>query len=327
MLEKSSLEPLAKADALAAFDALAEAESETHGVSKEEVHFHEVGALDSIVDTVGCALGLRALGIDAISLSPLPIGEGTFKCAHGIYPVPAPATARLLSRFNLPISYDVEQGEMLTPTATSLFAIWKKREIPKGSLLRASAVSFGTREMKRRPNILRASIFEYSDELACAASGDAARDYNVETVVELHTNIDDATGETLATAAAALFDLGALDVWFEQIQMKKGRPAFKLCALINEGLRKESLDVIFRNTGVLGVRETVKTRYALDRKLIDVTTCYGKARVKLGFSKSGAVTSIAPEFDDCQALAKSNDVPFLVVYREVLQQSREIENR
>ena len=314
LLTESSLEPRAKVDALAAFKALANAEAEAHGVSAEDVHFHEVGATDSIIDTVGCALGLSLLNVDGISLSPLPIGEGTFHCAHGTYPLPAPATAILLRDFSLPVSTDVERCEMLTPTAASLFAVWKKIEIPKGASVVAIANSFGTREMKTRPNLLRASLYEFDESRSFEPTGL----YGVETLYELETNVDDASGERLAHSASILFDKGALDVWFEPIQMKKGRPATRVCALVREVDRVNVLEAFFRHVGVLGVRETEKRRYFLERCWREVETSYGKARVKVGSLKTGETLTVAPEYDDVVKLARETGSPFEVVYREAL---------
>ncbi len=315
LLEASSLNPIAKRDALAAFKALATAEAEAHQTAIDDVHFHEVGAVDSIIDAVGCALGLSLLNVDGVSLSPLPVGEGTFTCAHGVYPLPAPATAILLRDYKLPVSYDVEQCEMLTPTATSLFAVWNKMDIPAGARAVAAVNSFGTREMKTRPNLLRATIYEFDVEKKPAVVDDL---YDVETVYELETNIDDATGERLATVAACLFRIGALDVWFESIQMKKGRPAYRLCALVKEENRASAVDAIFRHSGVLGVREVSKRRYFLSRYWEEVTTRWGVVRVKIGTSRTGEILSVSPEFDDVASLSLANDVTFEQVYRDAL---------
>ncbi len=316
LLERSSLDEKTKQDSIAAFAALAEAEAEVHGVAIDDVHFHEVGAVDSIVDTVGSALSLNLLGIDGVSLSPLPIGEGTFCCAHGTYPIPAPAVVNLLRKYNLPISHDVEQCEMLTPTATSLFAIWNKVSIPDGAKLVATANSFGTREMKNRPNLLRVSLYEFE-------SSTSNELYGSETLYEIETNVDDATGERLASAAIALFKAGALDVWFEPIQMKKGRPASRLCVLARESERQVIVDLMIRHTGVFGVRETVKRRYYLERRFEEVDTPYGVGRAKVGTNLHGEIVSVAPEYEDCAALASASGVPFETVYREILRRYAE----
>ena len=312
LIEVSRLDPQVKEDSLKAFKALAEAEAEAHCVPIDNVHFHEIGAVDSIIDTVGCVMGLRMLNIDGISLSPLPIGEGTFHCAHGTYPLPAPAVANLIQKYHLPVSYDVEPCEMLTPTAASIFSIWNKQSIPVGSTVIKSANSFGTHKMKSRPNLLRASIIETSDE-SCGEP------YLVEQVYELRSNIDDATGERLSYLSEILFKAGALDVWYEPIYMKKGRPATCICTLVKKSCRSPILDLIFRHSGVLGIREVVHNRYALTRRWEEVDTIYGKARIKIGSNEQGEILVQSPEFEDCKRLADDNGLPLETIYREILQ--------
>lgn len=312
LIEVSRLDPQVKEDSLKAFKALAEAEAEAHCVPIDNVHFHEIGAVDSIIDTVGCVMGLRMLNIDGISLSPLPIGEGTFHCAHGTYPLPAPAVANLIQKYHLPVSYDVEPCEMLTPTAASIFSIWNKQTIPVGSTVIKSANSFGTHKMKSRPNLLRASIIETSDE-SCSDP------YLVEQVYELRSNIDDATGERLSYLSEILFKAGALDVWYEPIYMKKGRPATCICTLVKKSCRSPILDLIFRHSGVLGIREVVHNRYALTRRWEEVDTIYGKARIKIGSNEQGEILVQSPEFEDCKRLADDNGLPLETIYREILQ--------
>lgn len=320
MIAASPLDEKTKRDATAAFEALAVAEAEAHRVPVETVHFHEVGAVDSLVDTVGCVLALNRLGVDGISLSPLPVGEGTFRCQHGVYPLPAPATAILLRNFGLPISSDVERCEMLTPTAAALFGVWPKREIPVGARIVATANSFGTREMPSRPNLLRATIYETDD----AATETAAARYDVETLFELTTNLDDATGERLAATAAALFDAGALDVWFEPILMKKGRPAHRLSALVDAAKRDAVLDAFFRHSGTFGVRETTVRRRFLARRWENVETRFGTIRVKIGATNDGEELTAAPEFDDCARAAAEYGVPVERVFREAAARRAEI---
>lgn len=327
MIADSPLDEKTKRDATAAFEALAVAEAEAHQKPVDEVHFHEVGAVDSLVDTVGCVLALNALGVDGISLSPLPVGEGTFRCAHGVYPLPAPATSILLRNYGLPTSSDNERCEMLTPTAAALFAVWEKKAIPTGARIVATANSFGTRKMVTRPNLLRASIYE-TDNVADGSEKTSGKSpepekssawearYNVETLYELATNVDDATGERLATVATALFDAGALDVWTTPILMKKGRPACKLSALVAAEKREAVVDAIFRTSGTFGVRETTVCRRALARRWETVETAFGSIRVKIGETLDGETTVAAPEFADVDEAARKAGVPFDRVYRE-----------
>ena len=312
LIELSNLDNQVKEDSLKAFSALAEAEAEAHCVPVDEVHFHEIGAVDSIIDTVGCIMGLRMLNIDGISLSPLPIGEGTFHCAHGTYPLPAPAVSKLIQKYHLPVSYDVEPCEMLTPTAASIFSIWNKLPIPAGATVVSSSNSFGTRKMKSRPNLLRASIIETPD----ASSGEP---YRLEEVSELRSNIDDVTGERLSYLSEILFKAGALDVWYEPIYMKKGRPATCLCALCEKSHRSQILDLFFRHSSVLGIREVVHNRYVLRRHWQEVNTIYGKARIKIGLNERGEILVQSPEFEDCKRLADDSGQPLETIYREILQ--------
>ena len=327
MIAESPLDEKTKRDATAAFEALAVAEAEAHQKPVDEVHFHEVGAVDSLVDTVGCVLALNALGVDGISLSPLPVGEGTFRCAHGVYPLPAPATSILLRNYGLPTSSDNERCEMLTPTAAALFAVWEKKAIPTGARIVATANSFGTRKMQNRPNLLRASIYETDN--AVEESGKTSEKsaeskksavwearYNVETLYELATNVDDATGERLATVATALFDAGALDVWTTPILMKKGRPACKLSALVAEEKREAVVDAFFRTSGTFGVRETTVRRRSLARRWETVETSFGPIRVKVGATLDGEILTESPEFADVDEAARKAGVPFARVYRE-----------
>ncbi len=327
MIAESPLDEKTKRDAIAAFEALAVAEAEAHQKPVDEVHFHEVGAVDSLVDTVGCVLALNALGVDGISLSPLPVGEGTFRCAHGVYPLPAPATSILLRNYGLPTSSDNERCEMLTPTAAALFAVWEKKAIPTGARIVATANSFGTRKMQNRPNLLRASIYETDNAVeesgkTSAKSTESEKSsvwearYNVETLCELATNLDDATGERLATVATALFDAGALDVWTTPILMKKGRPACKLSALVAEEKREAVVDALFRTSGTFGVRETTVRRRSLARRWETVETSFGPIRVKVGETLDGETSTAAPEFADVDGAARKAGVPFDRVYRE-----------
>ena len=171
--------------------------------------------------------------------------------------------------------------------------------------------------MKTRPNLLRASIYEY-DENAASTSAPL---YEEETLWELEANIDDSTGETLAFASAKLFEVGARDAWFEPIQMKKGRPAWKLCALVDAESKEAVLDAIFRQTSTFGVRETPKKRYALKRRLQEVEAFGKKVRVKIGSNLKGNDLTFAPEFEDCRVVAEATNAPIDSIYREVLAQS------
>lgn len=314
MIGRSSLSTAVKRDAVAVFRALAEAEGTVHGKLPEEVSFHEVGAVDSIVDIVGAVIGLHSLGIEAISIGPIPVGSGTVRCAHGVYPVPAPAVAALIETFRLPISFDGEEYEMLTPTGAVLLGWWKKvsgAEIRSAHVLK-SANALGKREFSDRPNLLRASLLE-TERIGAASSSEET----VEDLLRFDANIDDVTGEILSRAADLLFQAGALDVWFSPIQMKKGRPAVMLSVLARPVQREMLLEIIFRQTGTFGVREVLLNRYALGRKYTQVKTSAGNVTVKTGIWR-GEDIHFAPEFDDCAAAAQKADLPVRQIYRQAV---------
>lgn len=312
---------------LAVFTALAEAEGKIHGKPMDEVHFHEVGAVDSIIDTIGACLALDKLGADAVVVSPLPTGTGLIQCAHGTYPIPAPATAALLERFDMAISTDNEQCEMVTPTGAAELSVWSKQTHPltqprQNARIAATVHSFGHREMTNRPNLLRLSLYETSDKDSDRSERSDANLGGGETALPcsdnaawlstLECNLDDATGERLSVVMQNLFEAGALDVWFVPITMKKQRCGILLGVLLTPDRREQALDVLFRESGTFGVRETLVRRYSLDRRWETVETPFGPIRVKIGL-RAGTVQTVAPEFDDCASAAKKSGVPLHVV--------------
>ena len=314
MIETSKLPQGVKVNAVAVFSALADAEGAVHGKPPEEVSFHEVGATDSIVDILGAAIAFHILGIDSISMGPIPVGSGTVRCAHGIYPVPAPAVTKLLETHKIPVKLDGGEGEMLTPTGAVLLGCWKK--IPSGQIQSAhllkSANALGHRIFSDRPNLLRASLYETNDRGEIEAIAE-----KTETLIRLDANLDDTSGEILAHSAEILFQTGALDVWFSPIQMKKGRPATMISVLTTPSKREELIETIFRQTGTFGVRETLLARYALDRQFSQVMTSGGKVAVKSGFFR-GEEVQFAPEFADCVAAAASSGTTATKIYREAV---------
>jgi len=297
LIESSALPEAVKTSSVAVFSLLAEVEGKIHGKPPEEVSFHEVGAVDSIVDIVGSCLALHLLGAEGISVSPLPTGCGTVRCAHGLLPVPAPATAELLTR-GLAVAPCDEPFELLTPTGAALLAAWPKREIPAGAEIRRVANAFGRRELLHRPNLLRAMLVETAQTAGTE-----------EEVEELSCNLDDCTGEVIGYLTERLLEAGALDVWTEAIQMKKQRPGVKLCALARPADREAMLGLIFRESTTLGVRIAPLRRRALARSEEEVTTPYGPIRVKIARGEDGAVLSAKPEFEDCRKIAERCGIP------------------
>lgn len=314
MIIQSDLSADVKQDAVAVFRALAEAEGAVHAKKPEEVAFHEVGAVDSIVDIVGAVIGFHALGIKSISTSPIPVGHGSVRCAHGIYPVPPPAVTALLERFRIPVSLDGEDGEMLTPTGAVLLGWWKKvspAETFSARVLK-SANALGKRQFHDRPNLLRATLYE--TELTESAE---SQKETVDRLLRFDTNLDDVTGEILSQAADLLFQAGALDVWFTPIQMKKSRPATVLSVLGTPASREKLLEIIFRQTGSFGVREICLNRHALGRRFSRVRTSGGYVTVKTGIWR-GEEIHFAPEFDDCAAASQKSNLPVRQIYREAV---------
>jgi pyridinium-3,5-bisthiocarboxylic acid mononucleotide nickel chelatase len=293
LLQASSLEPQVKENAGSLFRRLAEAEAAVHGTSVEKVHFHEVGALDSIVDIVGGVIALRWLGASRFVASPLNVGTGTVSMSHGTFPVPPPATARLVT--GVPV-YGEGEGELLTPTGALLVTAHAAAYGPLPPMrIERTGHGAGGRETKGRPNVLRLIV----GEEAAAANGDR--------VVVLETEVDDASPQVLGPLVDRLLAEGALDAFFTPVQMKKGRPGV-LVTVIAETARREPLEeLLFRETTTLGVRRQEWDRTVLERDTATVDTAYGPIRVKIG-RRGGVVYNASPEFDDCLRAAEERRV-------------------
>jgi hypothetical protein len=304
LLRVSPQVPHAAELAAATFRRLAEAEAAVHGTTVEEVHFHEVGAVDAIVDILGSCLALEQLGVTAVSVGPLPEGQGTLTCAHGVMPIPAPATSELLRGH--PVTRVEEPFELVTPTGAALLMTWKSL-LPAPTVYTAirNGIGFGQRTLNSRPNLLRATLAEPADATAVAPTpGD---------VLLLETNLDDCPGEWLGAAMERLLAAGALDVWFTPIQMKKCRPAVLLSVLCNPDGASALKAILFAETTTFGIRECVVHRTVLDRRTALVETPYGPVRVKIG-SRNGADSVVQPEFEDCRRLAQQHGVSVRTVF-------------
>jgi hypothetical protein len=306
LIGASSLPEAVKSMAVAVFTMLAEAEGRVHGVPADEVHFHEVGAADSIIDIVGCALAFDRLGIDAVSLSAIPTGSGTLRCEHGILPIPAPATAELLKISGLKIAPSLEPFELLTPTGAALLAAWPKAEVPDGAKITALVNSFGKRTLRHTPNLLRGMLFETAADVA-------PQD---DEVCRFECEIDDATGEVLGAACQLLMAAGALDVTTEAVMMKKQRPGVRLSVLCRIPDRERIAELIFRHTTTFGIRESLLRRRTLARHFEEVETPYGKIRMKVGTLGSEVIRR-TPEFEDCRRAAEEHGVPVATVLAAV----------
>ncbi len=285
------------------FERLAKAEAKVHGTSIDKVHFHEVGAIDAIVDVVGAVLALQTLGVDRIVCSPIPVGSGTVRCAHGIMPIPAPATAELL--LGVPLAETDETGELTTPTGAAVLTTLAGDFGPLPAMC-VSAIGHGagTRDGASVPNLLRVFLGEPSDT------------DDVDSVVVLETNIDDASGEIIGFAIERALQMGALDAYAVPIQMKKSRPGCVL-TVICESARVSAMErLLFRETPTLGIRRRTMQRTKLKRRIETVDTAFGEIRIKVG--QREGTTAASPEYEDCRAAAIKHDVAL----REVIEAAR-----
>lgn len=288
------------------FTILAEAEARVHGTTVDQIHFHEVGALDAIIDIVGVVTGLDLLGVEQVFASPLPLGAGWVRTAHGPLPVPAPATLEILASVGAPVTPDETPFELTTPTGAAILAALATFRRPP-MRLRAIGYGFGARQTER-PNALRVWMGDLDEKEASARQS---------SLVLLETNIDDQSAEQVAYAADRLREAGALDVWCTPILMKKGRTGVLLSALVSAELEETAVDLIMRETTTLGVRRRVVERHECDRDIVEVVTPLGTARVKRKWRR-GELIGAAPEYEDCARIARERGVPLATVYQMVM---------
>jgi uncharacterized protein (TIGR00299 family) protein len=299
LLDHAPVSDLTRQRAKEVFRTLAQAEATIHDKTPETVHFHEVGAWDSIADIAGTCLALEMLGVDVVETSAFPSGTGVIQCSHGTMPNPAPATLRLLK--NHPILQTDEPSELVTPTAAAILtATGRQDERTAGRTLLRDAFSFGKRALHSRPNCLRAALYETAEKPADTAP------FN-ETLTLLETNLDDCNPQWLPDLLQRLLDAGANDAWLTQVIMKKGRPAFVLSTLAKPALAQALAEIIFRAVPTLGIRGSSVTRATLERRHETIQTPHGALRVKIG-SLNGEDLTRAPEFEDCAKLARENNL-------------------
>ncbi|HPO17014.1 MAG TPA: nickel pincer cofactor biosynthesis protein LarC [Candidatus Hydrogenedentes bacterium] len=297
-------EPVKQA-AIQTFTRLADAEATVHGTSPEKVHFHEVGAVDAIVDIVAAHLALHLLGIEQVVASPLHVGAGSVKCAHGWMPVPAPATALLLQ--GKPTYGGEVEGELTTPTGAAIVAQCAASfgGIP-AMTVENIGYGAGTRDIPGRPNVLRVFIGQTDSPLGMQ-----------ETITVMEATIDDMNPELFPPLLAALLEAKARDAFITPIVGKKGRPAYCITALCDAANVRGVADALFRHSSTLGVRFRQEQRFVLERHWKTVQTEWGRVRIKIGAYK-GAASTAAPEFEDCRALAETAGVPVRRVYETAL---------
>lgn len=315
MIAASPLSAWVKERATAVFWRIAEAEGKIHGRPAEEVHFHEVGAVDSIVDIVGACLSLEWLGRPRVLASPVVEGTGWVDCAHGRFPVPAPATLEILAARGVVVSQCEERQELVTPTGAALLAELVETFGPlPGFRLERVGYGLGTRDNRTRPNVLRVLL----GESGVGAAVSATHDWESDRVAVLETNVDDLNPEVLGHFTGQALAAGALDVFHTAVQMKKGRPGTLLTVLCGVEDAERLAALMLTETSAFGVRRTVAERWKLRREVREVTTAHGTVRVKLGWL-DGRVVQAAPEFESCRAVAEAAAVPLKAVYEAALR--------
>ena len=312
LLTAAELPERARARALAAFSALAIAEGRVHGLPPDEVGFHEVGAVDSIVDTVGACLLLEQLDVDRIICSPLPLGGGTVRAAHGVMSVPVPAVIELLAAGRFKTFQDRIPGERVTPTGAALAVTLGTCGAMPGMTPLGSGFGAGTRDPAAIANVVRVVLGEV-DNAADNAAGNVADAPPAEAVAVLEAQVDDMPGEWVPPLIDALLAAGALDAMVTPVTMKKGRPGMLLTVLSPPTLADPVADVLLRHATTFGVRRTIAQRRILARRHVTVQTRFGEVRVKIG-ERDGIVLQASPEYEDCAALARAAGVPIREVY-------------
>jgi uncharacterized protein (TIGR00299 family) protein len=313
IISASGISVSAKQTACAMFEALGTAEGKIHNVPPEEVHFHEVGAVDAIVDIICAAVGVEALGADQIVCSPLNLGGGTVHCAHGTFPVPAPATLELLK--GAPTYSSEVQKELVTPTGAAIVKTLARQfgAFPRMKI-EATGYGAGSRDFAGHPNVLRLTLGEALSEPAGAAAGKTTS----EMIIVLEANLDDLNPQVFGYAMDRLLEAGALDVFAMPVQMKKNRPGMLLTALCRPEDADKLMLLIFAETTTLGVRRREEARQILARRWESVNTQWGEVRIKIG-SMNGTVSNYAPEYEDCRRIASIHRVPLKIVMGEAVE--------
>lgn len=319
LIADSALSDRTKALSIRVFERLATAEAAVHKTTAEKVHFHEVGAVDSLVDIVGACVARDLLNVDAVQVGPLPLGTGSTTCDHGPIPIPVPAVVELLK--DHPVQQTDEPFELVTPTGAAVLTEWQaeSRQLsathhdvgthPTNFRIVAVGNGFGQRTLNGRPNLLRAALLE--------SAGEEPGELHDECCV-LKCSIDDTVPELLGSLAQRLVDDGALDVFTTPAQMKKQRPGTLLTVLCRPDQRDGFVETIFRESTTFGIRESISRRTVLERRMVEVDTPYGAVHVKVGAWKGKDITR-APEHKDCVRCAEEHDVPVRLVYEEALR--------
>jgi uncharacterized protein (TIGR00299 family) protein len=309
IISKADISQSAKDRAIKIFETLGAAEAKVHNSDIEKIHFHEVGAIDAIVDIVCASVGAEALGVDEWICSPLNVGGGTVVCAHGTFPIPAPATLELLKK--APVYSGEIQKELVTPTGAAIVSVLASR-FAQFPAMKAEKIAYGagTRNFKNNPNVVRLTVGETS----------AAHEspFPVEEITVLEANIDDMSPQVFGYVMEQALTSGALDAFGTPVQMKKSRPGMLLTVLCRTEDSQRLTKLILAETTTLGVRIRQETRAALPRRHMSVSTKWGEVRMKLA-NLNGSISNYAPEYEDCSRIAKEQKVPLKTVMQEAIK--------
>ena len=311
LLDDSDLDSEVRDTAKRVFDRLAAAEAKVHNTTKAKVHLHEVSGIDSIVDIVGSVIGLAHLKVDAVYASPLALGRGFVRCAHGLMPVPVPGTMELLQ--GVPIQQTDIPKELVTPTGAALITTLSQ-EFGVMPQMRLDRVGYGagTRDLEQRPNLLRLCLGEKTSD---SISQTTHRHPETDSVDIIETNVDDMSPEITGYVTTQLFANGALDVFLTPIFMKKGRPATQITVLCPTDRRDKLVELLLTETTTFGVRFSSADRVKLRREFVQVETQWGAIQAKCGYL-NGTLIKTVPEYEDCKRLAEQNNVPLRQIYGE-----------
>ena len=314
IIDKSKLSPNQKNKSKEIFEKIGNAEAKIHNTKHNDVHFHEIGSLDAIIDIVGAVVAMDLLNIKKAYSSEVVVGKGTIKISHGEVPIPAPATSEILKGIPLKNS-DIEE-ELTTPTGAAILTTLCQSftGIPNGFKITQIGYGAGSREYPGKTNFLRILIGEIPDELSDLIS---------ETVYLITTEIDDMNPEIFSSLMEGLFNIGCLDAHFISVYMKKNRPGTKLEILSDFSKKDEIINYIFKNTSTFGIRVEEVHRYCLKREMDFVNTKYGKITVKKGFL-GDKIIKVSPEYESCKVVAKENNVELIKVYNEVLKKIKDL---
>jgi pyridinium-3,5-bisthiocarboxylic acid mononucleotide nickel chelatase len=310
IVESAELPEMVKAQAMAVFVRLANAEAKVHGMKVEEIHFHEVGAIDSIIDIVGAVAGLNELGIEKLYASAFPMSGGWTSAAHGQLPLPAPATLELIAEAEAPTREGPGDGELVTPTGAALVCALATFQRPA---MKLTGIATGAGQRNTRwPNVARLLL------------GSDARDERAKTLVQMETNIDDMNPQFYPAVMEKLLAAGALDAWIVPVQMKKGRPGAVVSVLCESELEPAMRDILLKHTTTLGVRVHEVRRHEARREMRQVSTAYGNVTVKVKWV-GDEIAGTMPEYEECRKIAESKGIPVQQVYEAAVAAAHEID--